>query len=205
MSIKDKTKEISTPENRIIKLAAKGIAAGVIADIVGCSISYVSQIASESVDKIQALKYDTLIEESERDARINALEDRSIGIVETKLDHLEQNPYMMKSPMEAVRMLATLNSLKRRGAREGDVNSGSNGSTTTINIVLPAHIVNKYSMATQGNVLDGDALVIDAHNNVRVAGEQELVTMPSGTLKVKLGGKDGSVNSSPKKVKYNFD
>jgi len=197
------TLPINSPEERIVRLLAKNVAVSIIADMIGCTPSYISQIASENTTRISALKYDALVEASNRDDRINSLEDRSIGIVETKIKQIEDNPYMLKNPMDAVRMLSTINALKRRGANNED-NTHHTGSNTIVNIVLPMHIINKYNVATSGDVLNNDSVVIDAHNNVRVAGDQELITMPSGSLKVKTGKVNEQSNSS-KKINFNFD
>jgi hypothetical protein len=198
---------MNTQEDRIIKLIAKNVPLTVIAGIVGCDVSYVSQISSGNSEKISALKYDSLVAQSARDERLNGLEDKAIDIVERKLDTIKENPFLMKSPSEAVRILSMINGLKRRGAAsEGD--TVLHQSNTVINISLPHHIVNKYAVATTGNVLDGEAVVIDAYNNVRVAGEQELVTMPSGTLKG-MGNKEKdnvqNISVGRKKVPLSFD
>ena len=197
----------ATPEARIISLLAKNVTVSVIADIVGVTPGYVSQIAADNVERIGAIKYDRLVEETNRDDRINSLEDKAIGVVEGKLKMIEENPFLLKNPMDAVRMLTMVNGLKRRGAKEDNNGVNNNGSNTIVNIVLPMHIVNKYNNAISGNTINSDSVVIDANNNVRVAGEQELVTMPSGTLKLKLEGKDGKqrVKSFTKKISNMFD
>ena len=196
---------IDSTEERIIRLLSKNIGISIIADMVGVTPGYISQIAADNSDRVSAIKYDTLLEASNRDDRINALEDRSIGIVEDKLKLLEDNPYAMKNPLDAVRMLTAINSLKRRGF-SGDIDGNVNNSNTVINVVLPFHIVNKYAAAMSGEGLETESLVIDALNNVRVAGDQELVTMPSGTLKGKLPGVKSHDNISRKeRVQLSWD
>lgn len=167
--------QITGLQDRICKLLGQGIEPARVASAVGCEQSYISQLLSDEhfKSRVQSLKLDMLQAATERDERLNGLEDKLIK----KVDESLANPLQFRTGIEQVRALSMVNNLKRRGANtDGAVTMQNN---TIVQLVLPTHIINKFA---------NKEYQLDINNQVIQAGEQTLVTMQSGSLESMIGG-----------------
>ena len=168
-------------QDRICKLLGQGIEAGRVASALGCEQSYISQLLADDQfkERVQSLKLDLLQAATERDERINSLEDKLIK----KVDDALANPLQFRTGMEQVRALSMVNNLKRRGANnDGAITQQNN---TIVQLVLPTHIVNKFA---------NKDYQLDINNQVIQAGEQSLVTMQSGSLELMIGAPNNELS-----------
>jgi hypothetical protein len=177
--------------DRICKLLGQGIQASMIAHAVGCDQSYISQLMSEDAfkERVQELKFLALSDATNRDEKLNALEDSAIKIVEEKLSY---GSHVFKTASEATRALSMINALKRRGAA-ADGASSINQNSVVVNLVMPTHITNKFM----------DTVTMDVNNQIIKVADTDLVTMQSGTLENSLntiGGNNEHSKSSQQRL-----
>lgn len=147
-------------EERALKLLGSGVSPEQVASALGVTPARISQLLAEEsfATQVADLKYKNLLQHSERDTKLDTLEDKLIGKIENLL------PLIMR-PLEAVKALQVVNGAKRRGAQ------GLSGATATQNIVqiaMPTQITQKF--------------VTNIQNQVIQAGDQQLLTIQSGTL-----------------------
>ena len=145
---------------RALKLLGNGVSAEQTAAALGVTPARISQLlADESFSQqVSEMKYQNLLSHSERDSQLDTLEDKLIN----KIEHLL--PLVMR-PMEAIKALQVVNGAKRRGSQ------GLAGASATQNIVqiaVPTQITQKF--------------VTNIQNQVIQAGDQQLLTIQSGTL-----------------------
>ncbi len=147
-------------EERALSLLGSGIAAEQVAAALGVTPSRIAQLlAVESFSKqVADLRYDNLQKHNVRDEAYNNLEDRLL----TKLN--SAIPMLIK-PRDIIDALSKVNAAKRRGQ---SAPTQVNNTQNVVNLVLPAIITERFA--------------IDLNNQVTRAGEQELLTMPSGNL-----------------------
>ena len=150
----------STLESRALSLLGSGVSAEQTAAALGCSPSRISQLlsADDFSSKVRELRFSALSAHSERDARYDSLEDK----LATRLENFL--PMLMK-PMELVKSLQVVNSLKRRGHSSLD---SIQQQQTVVSLQLPSIVVNKF--------------VTNIQNQVIQAGGQELLTIQSSAL-----------------------
>jgi hypothetical protein len=155
---------------KAIKLLGQGIPAINVASALGCDPSYISQLMSQEdfAAAVQDLRLKALSDATERDSRLNGIEDKLISRID---DDISNNPLAFRSAMDRVRALSMVNAMKRRGAA-GDMHAGS-GHTTIINLTLPTHLIDKYA---------NRRVEMDINNQVVSVGTQNLITMQAGTL-----------------------
>lgn len=168
--------------DRICKLLGQGIQASAVAASLGCEPSYISQLMADDAfkGKVQELKFAALTEATERDNRLNKLEDKMVDRIEKDVEH---NPLAFKNTMERVRALSLVNNMKRRGASaDGAANINS---TNVVTLILPTQIINRFS-ANSANVK------LDINNQVIGVGDQDLITMQSGSLERLVGDTSNS-------------
>lgn len=148
---------------KILNFLGAGIDHVRVASAVGCDPSYISQLlADESFAlAVSNKRLGQLQQATDRDSRLDGIEDKLI----TRVEELADSSLNFRKPMEAVRALQTVNSLKRRGA--GDVLT-TQQHNTIVTLVLPNVVTNKFS--------------VDINNQVIKAGEQTLVTVSSGSV-----------------------
>ena len=151
----------SSVEEKALKLLGAGIDAETVASAVGVTPGRISQLLSDTVfaGKVTALRYVALQSHNVRDGKYDSLEDKL-------LEKLEKSVALMYKPETLLRAITTVNSAKRRGqaAASSEVITNKN----IINLILPSVITNKFS--------------VDINNQVTRAGDQDLLTMPSGNL-----------------------
>ena len=150
-------------QERIINYLGSGISPSQVANAVGCDPSYISQmLANEEIAQaVSAKKMGVLTAVAERDRKLDALEDTLIAKAETALS----SPFACIKPMEAIRALHTINSLKRRG---DTVNQHVNTGAVTVKVSLPKITMMQFT--------------VDINNQVIKADDTSLVTMASGQV-----------------------
>ena len=149
-------------EDRAISLLGNGVSAEQTALALGVSAARISQLMSqeEFANRVATSRYENLQQHNDRDQRYNNLEDDLI-------DRLEDMVGYITKPSEVTRTLAVINSAKRRGNSSPEqVLSSQN----IVSITLPDTIAKQFSIS------------VDINNQVKKAGDQELLTIPSGTL-----------------------
>ena len=150
----------SSVEERALQLLGSGVQAEAVAGALGVVPSRITQLLSNKVfaASVAELRYEALQSHNKRDCRYDSLEDRLIGKLENSL------PLLMK-PESILKAISTINAAKRRGQ---SAPSQITNQQTIVNLILPAAIVSKFTT--------------NLDNQVIKAGEQDLLTMPSGNL-----------------------
>ncbi len=147
-------------EEKALQLLGAGVQSSQVAAALGVTPSRIAQLLSDTVfaDKVASLRYENLQKHNRRDEKYDSLEDKLLGKLEKAL------PLLVK-PESILGAMKIVNGAKRRGQSSPE----AVGSQQTIaNLVLPSVVVNKFS--------------VDINNQVTKAGDQELLTMPSGNL-----------------------
>lgn len=147
-------------EDKALSLLGSGISAEQTAAALGVTPSRISQLLSESAfaARVAEIRYKSLQAHNLRDNKYDSIEDKLLKKLESQL------PLIMR-PADIINALTKVNAAKRRG--QSAPNQVTN-QQTVVNLILPSAVVNKVS--------------IDMNNQVTKAGEQELLTMPSGNL-----------------------
>lgn len=150
----------SPTEQKALNLLGSGIGAEQVAAALGVTPGRISQLLSKEAfaESVAALRYENLQQHNVRDGAYDSLEDELIQKLNRAL------PLMLK-PETILRAIAVVNSAKRRGqsAPEQVINQQN-----IVTIVLPKVVAAKFA--------------VNIDNQVTKAGEQELVTMQSGSL-----------------------
>ena len=147
-------------EERALKLLGTGVSAEQVAAALGVTPARISQLLADEnfASQVAELKYTNLLSHSERDSQADAIEDKLLD----KIEHLL--PLMMR-PMEAIKAYQVINGAKRRGSQGL---AGANATQTVVQIAVPVQITQKFVTSPQNQVIQ--------------AGDQELLTIQSGSL-----------------------
>lgn len=150
----------SSIEERAISLLGSGIGSDSVASALGVSPGRISQMLAEKSfsDKVSALRYTNLQSANARDERYNTLEDRL-------LEKLDRAMPLMVRPRDILDAMTRVNNAKRRGQSAPDT---TNNTQNVVNIILPTAVASRF--------------ITNINNQVTKAGDQELLTMPSGNL-----------------------
>lgn len=150
----------SSIEDRALQLLGSGVSAESVASALGVTPSRISQLLAEELffSKVAELRYKSLQEHNERDGKYDSLEDQLIHKLERSL------PLLVR-PESILKALTAVNSAKRRGQSTPEQVTNQQN---VVNLILPAIIAEKFS--------------VNINNQVTKAGDQELLTMPSGNL-----------------------
>jgi hypothetical protein len=150
----------SSVEERALALLGSGVGSDSVASALGVTPGRISQMLAEKSfsSKVSDLRYKALQSHNVRDGKYDSLEDNLII-------KLERAMPLLVRPRDIIDALTKVNNAKRRGqSAPPQVNNQQN----IVNLILPNVIADKFS--------------IDINNQVVKAGEQELLTMPSGNL-----------------------
>jgi hypothetical protein len=155
---------LNSTEQRALILLGQGIEPRTVASAVGVTDSHISQLLSkpEFAARVADLRYDALAKHSVRDNAYDELEDTLIEKLKNCI------PYMSK-PMEILASVRIINQAKRRGQM---VNPAAQSQNPVIQLSMPVQIINQFRL--------------DVNNQVIQAGQQQLVTVQSGSLKALL-------------------
>lgn len=150
----------SSVEEKALKLLGSGIQAEQVAAALGVTPSRIAQLLSEEyfASKVADLRYETLQSHNKRDGAYDELEDRLLVKLEKSL------PLMIK-PESILKAISIVNGAKRRGQ---SAPAQTTNQQNVVNLVLPTIMVDKFA--------------VDMNNQVIKAGDQSLLTMPSGNL-----------------------
>lgn len=154
------TRAATTTEERALALLGAGVPPEQVAPAVGVTVSRISQLLSdpEFTAKVANLRFEALSKHNERDSKYDSIEDRLVD----KLSDLL--PLMMR-PMEVLKAIQVINTAKRRGQSAPD---HITNQQVVVSITMPTTIINKF--------------VVNGNNQVIQAGNQELLTIQSGSL-----------------------
>lgn len=154
-------------QTRIVNLLKQGIPANRVATILDCEPSYISQLLNSNnliAEEVQGARGKRIEVELERDAKLDSIEDKLIN----KVDKLVDSPWTFTNPMEAVRALKEINSMKRKS--EGQLHGDDNSSMSlVVNLTLPKVILNNF-------------LAYDTNNQITKIGDTSLVTIDTANL-----------------------
>jgi predicted transcriptional regulator len=160
--------QLTSIQEKALTLLGNGVSGEAVAAALGVTPSAISQLISnpEFAEQIATLRYENLQKHNDRDNKYDSMEDRLLA----QLDNLL--PLMMK-PLEVLRAIQVINAAKRRGASTPD---SIINKQTTINLVMPTQIIQKFST--------------NVNNQVITAGETELLTIDSKSLLEKVSKQD---------------
>ena len=149
----------STNATRLIEYAKLGASPTEISRALGITPSAVTQLMDtpEVSEELKRLQEEQLARSSALDNKYDILEDKLLAQLERTL------PLLVK-PHEIARVLAQVNSAKRRGVAA----TVSDAPQKVISLTLPTVIQNKF--------------IVNSANQVVEAGAQQLVTIPSANV-----------------------
>lgn len=150
-------------KDKILNFLGAGVSPEKVASAVGVDPSYISQLISDPnfASEVSDRKLLNLEVATNRDRRLDGLEDKLIDKTEKLLD----SPLAFNRPMESVRALVMINSLKRRGSQ---ADSHISQNSTVVNLILPNFITTKFT--------------VDVNNQVVQTGDKTFVTVPSKSV-----------------------
>lgn len=147
-------------EERALQLLGSGVGPEQVAAALGVTTSAISQLLSdpEFTAQVATLRFQSLSRHNDRDNKYDALEDKLVEKLEDLL------PLMMR-PMEVLKSIQVINAAKRRGQSAPEQITNQQN---IVNITMPSIVVNRF--------------VTNIQNQVIQAGNQELLTIQSGSL-----------------------
>jgi len=151
-------------EERALALLGSGINGEAVAAALGVTPSRISQLLSDEgfSARVATARYEALQKHNVRDNVYDKIEDKLLTKLEGSLS-------LMIRPDAILRALSIINGAKRRGqAAPEQIHNIQN----IVTLVLPTKVVQQFA--------------VNLNNQVIRAGEQELVTIPSGALRDKL-------------------
>ena len=150
----------SSIEEKALDLLGAGTPAEQVASALGVVPSRISQLMAdeEFAARVVQKRYTSLKKHNDRDSNYDSLEDKLIQKLEKSL------PFMMK-PETILRAISVINGATRRGQSAPDqvVNQ-----QTIVNLTLPEVITQRFTT--------------NVNNQVIKTGDQDLLTIQSGTL-----------------------
>ena len=152
---------MATDVKQIKELLGVGLSAEIVADAVGCTPAYISQLMADSefANDVAIARSAALQANTTRDRKLDGLEDRLIETLEATLD-------LVYKPKEVLAALATVNRLQRRGVPASA--HSATPKTAIVQLSIPTHL-------TQNFVLSANKEVIEVEG-------QTMVTMPAHQL-----------------------
>ena len=150
----------TSTESRALALLGAGIGPETVASALGVSVSRISQLLSDEnfSGEVAKLRFENLSKHNERDSKYDDVEN-------TLIDKLDNMLPMMQRPLEILRAIQVINGAKRRGSSAPESITQQN---TVVNLMMPAQIMQRF--------------VTNINNQVITAGDQDLLTIQSGTL-----------------------
>jgi hypothetical protein len=151
---------LTSLEERALSLLGSGCNSESVASALGVHPSRISQLLAEKVfaDKVSELRYKNLQKHNARDGAYDSIEDRL-------LEKLDKAMPLMVRPETILKAISIVNGAKRRGASAPDQVTNQQN---IVNIIMPKVISQKFT--------------VNINNQVTRAGDQDLMTMPSGNL-----------------------
>ena len=165
-------------KERIIALLGNGVSPAVAASAVGCSESYVTQIASdpEVAGRISLLRFENLQAATVRDKKVDSLEDALIKKLEDSMD-------LLMRPAEIIKTFAIINAAKRRGAAAPEQAHIAN---QVIALFLPQHTAVHFQLSSSKEIIEVEGT--------------PLITMPSSQLLIEAKNYANQQHQLPREV-----
>ena len=131
------------------KLLGNGLGAEVVAQAVGCSASYITQLLSDDdfAQEVAERRVKNLSANTARDRKIDDIED---SILQKLGNAVDMN--MIYKPNELLRAFQVINAAKRRGTTVND--GGQITKNTIINLNLPARSLQQFTITSEGEVVE---------------------------------------------------
>ena len=150
----------TSTESRALELLGQGIGPEVVASAVGVTVSTISQLLSDPnfSARVAELRYENLAKHNIRDNAYDELEDTLIQKMKDCL------PFMLR-PMEILKAISVINSAKRRGASTPE---SILAKQEIVQLVMPVQVIQQFTT--------------NINNQVIQAGQQELITVQSGSM-----------------------
>lgn len=158
------TSTTTTTRERALELLGNGVGIESTALALGVTPSAITQLMAQEdfASEVTALKFKNLARHSKRDAIADDLE-------ETILEKLKGSMEYIFKPMELLKAYQVVNAAKRRGVASQE---GIASQAQVVRLIVPQITLQQFTSNT--------------HNQVVVAGSQNLTTMQSGSLLRKL-------------------
>jgi hypothetical protein len=155
---------LSSLEERALNLLGSGCNSESVAAALGVSAGRISQLLSVKVfaDKVAELRYTSLQKHNQRDGAYDSIEDKL-------LEKLDRAMPLMVRPDTILKAISVINGAKRRGSSAPEQITSKQ---TLVTLVMPTIIAKKFTVNTNNQVIQ--------------AGDQSLLTMPSGNLKKQM-------------------
>jgi predicted transcriptional regulator len=152
--------KLSSLESRALKLLGQGLQPSVVSNALGVTQSAISQLLSnpEFSERVKELRVATLTRQSSIDENYDKMEHA----LQKKL--YEQIPLLFK-PREILHAIQIVNAAKRRGAQSTDAPIDA---SKVVQLIMPTAIQQTF--------------VTNINQQVIQAGQQDLTTLPSGSL-----------------------
>ena len=149
-------------EDRAVALMGSGVSAEQAALALGVTPARISQLMAqpEFSSAVAEARYKNVAQHNDRDQKYNNIED-------TIVDKLEETVHLIQKPAELLRAAQVVSNIKRRGSNSHD---SVGGSQNLVQIILPDVVAKDFT------------LQIDINNQVKSAGDQDLLTINSATL-----------------------
>jgi len=147
--------------DQIKKLLGGGLSAGIVAEAVGVTPSYISQLLEnpQFKEEVEVIRAKDLVNNKRIDEKYDEIEDKL-------LDQLEKVIPLIHKPSEIVRTIQVINGAKRKSVTVGDGEALMAG--TIVNLNLPKIIYKKYTINMAGGMVQVD--------------DRPLTPMPSSAL-----------------------
>jgi hypothetical protein len=167
-------------EMRALELLGAGVNPESVASALGVTVSRISQLMSQDdfKNEVIRLRYENLQKHNTRDNTYDSIEDKLLVQLERAI------PLAIK-PMEVTRILQVVNAAKRRGQSAPD---SIIQQQTVVKLNMPTKIINQFSVQ------------VNTNNQVVQAGDQELLTIQSGTLLKQIEGRNNDSVPAQKRI-----
>lgn len=158
-------------KDRVQNLLGAGLSPEIVANTVGCTPSYISQLMDDEAFAaiVTSKRSASLTGNISRDSSINSLEDRILEKLSAAVD-----TGGFYRPRDLLNAFTVVN----RAVRRGPVQSGGdNTAKQTINLILPTITVERFTMSPNKEVIEID--------------NQTLITIPTSNLLSQLAKREG--------------
>lgn len=139
---------MAVDKERMKKLLGAGVSGELVAATLGCDASYVSQCLADEVfrDEVISLRVAALTATTERDAKIDGIEDSLLEKIIESVDYITK-------PRELISAFNVINAAKRRGVGVGQNTVQNN---VVVNLILPTVVQQKFTTNSVGEVVEVD-------------------------------------------------
>lgn len=163
-------------KDKVISLLGSGLSATVVANSVGCEVSYISQLMADQdfATQVAELRTKDLVKHKSLDDRYDDMESKLI-------DKLADLIPLITRPRDVLNALSSINSAKRKA---GNSATAALDAGTVVRLALPQTVINNYTVNINGNMVK--------------VGERNLTPMPSSILMKTLEDQmRGKINDVP--------